>query len=114
MIKRPLRFMGLFLALAGCLPRHAAAQPWLENLPADRQVDFFEIQRAFENWWAGRDHTEKGKGWKAFKRWEWFWEQRVTPDGRFPDPMQLFNESRTAAERRARTSPLLAGSWPSL
>lgn len=28
-----------------------------------------------------------------YRRWEWFWQQRVTPDGQFPDPMVVYNET---------------------
>jgi hypothetical protein len=39
----------------------------------DPNVNFYETQRAFNNFWENKD-IEKGKGWKQFKRWENFME----------------------------------------
>ncbi|MFN0156798.1 MAG: T9SS type A sorting domain-containing protein [Bacteroidota bacterium] len=76
------------------------AQPWMQNLPSDGERNFYDIQRAFNQHWEGKDTKQKGKGWKQFKRWEWFWEQRVYPTGEFPDPMQLYKETlRTKSSR---------------
>ncbi|HEX4887696.1 MAG TPA: T9SS type A sorting domain-containing protein [Luteibaculaceae bacterium] len=58
------------------------AQPWMKGLPPGDE-NFYEIKTAFENHWQGRS-PERGKGYKSFKRWEWFWEQRVAPTGEFP------------------------------
>ena len=77
----------------------ALAQPWMESLSEqkidDGELTFFEIQQAFENYWAPFDVKDghyidngervKAAGWKQFKRWEWFWESRVDPQtGEFP------------------------------
>lgn len=43
--------------------------------------NFYEIQSDFEQYWSTRDRDEKGKGYKAFKRWENFVERRVFPSG---------------------------------
>jgi hypothetical protein len=43
--------------------------------------NFYEIKADFENYWAVHDKDEKGKGYKAFKRWENFVERRVYPSG---------------------------------
>ncbi|MBU6343043.1 MAG: hypothetical protein KGS48_16225, partial [Bacteroidetes bacterium] len=61
--------------------------------------NFFEIQQAFKNYWAGKT-IQKGKGYKAFKRWEWYWERRVNPDGTFPDAalaLKGLNEAKQMA-----------------
>ncbi|MFC1733885.1 T9SS type A sorting domain-containing protein [candidate division KSB1 bacterium] len=46
----------------------------------DPTANFFDVQRAFNTYWQGRQRV-KGDGWKIFKRWEWFMEKRVNPDG---------------------------------
>ncbi len=43
--------------------------------------NFYDVQEAFNSYWTGKDTQQKGKGWKPFKRWEWFTEQRVYPSG---------------------------------
>jgi hypothetical protein len=56
------------------------AQEWAEMMHRPN-ANFYEVQQKFNEYWQGKDHTEKGKGWKAFKRWENFVEPRVYPSG---------------------------------
>lgn len=93
--------LAAIVALLAAAP--ASAQPWMEGLTAGERNNFISIQSAFTRYWTGRDHTERSKGWKQFKRWEWFWSQRVDADGSFPDPMQLYRETRALGTRGART-----------
>ncbi|MBK9336187.1 MAG: hypothetical protein IPM98_06225 [Lewinellaceae bacterium] len=44
---------------------------------------FADIRQHFEQYWADKT-PEKGSGWKVYKRWEWYWESRLMPDGRLP------------------------------
>lgn len=71
----------LFLLLA--VANQVIAQPWLEamNSPA---ANLQTARAAFQTYWKDRPE-EKGRGIKPFKRWEWFWGQRVQPDGSLPD-----------------------------
>ena len=46
----------------------------------DPTVNFYEVQAAFNAYWAGKP-ISKGKGYKAFKRWENYMEPRVYPSG---------------------------------
>ncbi len=91
--------------LAVLFSKQAGAQPWMDAVPDGDKDNFYAIQAAFTNYWAERDSKEKGKGWKAFKRWEWFWEQRVYPSGEFPSAGHLFNESQKVWERRQSIPP---------
>jgi photosystem II stability/assembly factor-like uncharacterized protein len=71
----------LFLVLIfGLSVLSAQAQNW-DELLTDPDANFYDIQAKFNTYWEGKDFTEKGKGWKPFKRWEWFVEQRVYPSG---------------------------------
>lgn len=75
----------------------------------DPSVNFYDVQDAFDADWQDRE-VEKGKGFKQFKRWEWFMEPRVYPSGnRFSsmatwDAMQDEMRSMSEGER-------LAGVW---
>ncbi|OQX76768.1 MAG: hypothetical protein B6D61_08255 [Bacteroidetes bacterium 4484_249] len=74
------------------------AQLWKDNLPVkpnNEEFTFFEIQNAFNEYWKPYNvdngyynkngQKTKARGWKQFKRWEWFWETRVDPvTGEFP------------------------------
>jgi hypothetical protein len=57
------------------------AQPWLA--PTTEGATFFDIKQSFDQYWDGRK-PDKGKGFKAFKRWEQYWRYRVNEDGTFP------------------------------
>ena len=66
------------------------AQPWNEGIITENPT-FFEIQTAFENYWQGKI-KDRGMGFNVYKRWEWYWEQRVGLSGEFPSPMHNYNE----------------------
>ena len=70
------------------------AQHWTSSITSD-QPTFHEIQQAFNDHWAPYDVKDgwyvdqdgvrsKAPGWKQFKRWEWYWQQRTGPSGEFP------------------------------
>ncbi len=61
----------------------------LKNGP---KASFFDVQKAFTTYWETRDKNQKGKGWKAFKRWEYMMRDRVDATGRIPDPAIAYTE----------------------
>ncbi|OFY80957.1 MAG: hypothetical protein A2281_12930 [Bacteroidetes bacterium RIFOXYA12_FULL_38_20] len=75
----------LVAAFSGTL----SAQQWLQPeyfKPADPlNVSFYDIQNAFKLWSEGKDISDL-KGWKRYKRWEWFYGQRMDENGFLPDP----------------------------
>jgi photosystem II stability/assembly factor-like uncharacterized protein len=82
------------------IPIIVEAQPWLLNIDNKQKQNFYEIQRSFNDYWKGRNFKEKGKGWKPYKRWEWFWEQRVYPSGAFPNGNQTIIEYKKMIRKR--------------
>ncbi len=56
------------------------SQEWTELMQSPT-ANFYDIQRSFNDYWKTHDQNEKGKGFKAFKRWEHFVEPRVYPSG---------------------------------
>ncbi|HXB38981.1 MAG TPA: PKD domain-containing protein [Bacteroidia bacterium] len=62
----------------------------------DPNATLQQKQAAFQEYWKNRDHTEKGKGWKQFKRWEYMMSTRVDASGRVPNPMLVFTEWKKA------------------
>ncbi|MBU0765975.1 MAG: T9SS type A sorting domain-containing protein [Bacteroidetes bacterium] len=71
-----------------------SAQPWLQEPYLDQSrtdLNFYDIKNAFDNWAEGKD-LSKEKGIKRYKRWEWFYGQRVSPTGEFPDPAVNWKE----------------------
>ena len=56
------------------------AQNW-SDLMQRPDANLYQVQTSFYNYWQGKDITQKGKGYKAFKRWENFAAPRVYPSG---------------------------------
>ncbi|MFM1772388.1 MAG: hypothetical protein RLZZ71_1530 [Bacteroidota bacterium] len=53
------------------------------NLILDSETNFYQVQEAFQNEWRNIDRPyPKGKGFMAYKRWEWYMEPRVYPSGK--------------------------------
>lgn len=72
----------LFLLAIFSISLHLIAQPWMRKLP-EGSGNFHEVRKAFNEYWKERP-IERGKGYKPFKRWEWYWETRVDKNGNFP------------------------------
>jgi hypothetical protein len=58
------------------------SQPWMSKISSEKPT-FKKIQTAFNGYWKDKP-IEKGKGYKQFKRWEWFTESRLLPNGDIP------------------------------
>ena len=104
----------LFFVIAFLISSLSFAQPWMKNIPKEKMetndVNFYDIQKAFNEYWEGKE-IEKGKGWKQFKRWEYFMEQRVYPDGEFPSYKLWEEYQKIRAKQKNKT---FAGNWSSL
>lgn len=75
-------------------PKDTAFFPYWIEMMQDPSVNFYSTQRAFEKYWDNRS-VQKGDGFKAFKRWEWFMELEVNPDGTYPDRDHMEREYRS-------------------
>ncbi|MBI3258780.1 MAG: T9SS type A sorting domain-containing protein [Ignavibacteriae bacterium] len=89
--------------------------------------NFFEIQKRSLEYFKTHPVTpskDKNKehedgSYSNYKRWEWFWKQRVTPDGKFPDPMVVYNETVKKREDLKKNggivlSPTAEAKWKAL
>ncbi len=71
--------------------------PKFVKMMKDPKVNFFDVKKEADNYFKNRSKG-KGSGWKQYKRWEYFWEQRLYPSGErtnLANPvqeMQGFNE----------------------
>ncbi|OQX98948.1 MAG: hypothetical protein B6I20_10495 [Bacteroidetes bacterium 4572_117] len=80
----------VFLLLFSAINLHA--QQWMQGIDKQKktkgEVSFYDIQKAFNKYWEGKDIKKKsvikGKGYKPFKRWEAFMIPRVYPSGILP------------------------------
>ncbi len=64
----------------------AQSQSWIDALNGNITKNFYEIQKDFNDYAATVD-LDTVRGWKQYKRWEWFMEPRVFPTGNFPNPL---------------------------
>jgi photosystem II stability/assembly factor-like uncharacterized protein len=86
------------------------AQPWIEGIKSENPT-FQEIQKSFYDYWDGKP-IEKGKGYKLFKRWEWFWETRVLADGHFPKSTIIWDEYNSYLKSHAEEDrDITAANW---
>jgi hypothetical protein len=85
------------------------AQPWMESIQSSRPT-FKEMQSAFNAYWKDKP-IEKGQGYKVFKRWEWFWQSRLLPDGSFPSPSINIDELTKYRKAHPSKAKVKAANW---
>lgn len=71
--------------------KNYAEYPYWIEMMQDKSVNFYETQKAFNAYWENREVT-KGSGWKPFKRWEWWAERHINPDGTYQDADNIYEE----------------------
>ena len=73
--------------------------PWMLKLKKDKPLtskgvnkgySIYEISDAFNEYWKDKDHTEKGSGYKPYKRWENYWMHFADENGYLPSAGELF------------------------
>jgi hypothetical protein len=93
------------------IPGFIAAQQWTGMMGA-ANVNFYEVQSAFNNYWKDKDIHQKGRGYKQFKRWEHFMEPRVYPSGDLWLPStNLMNFEKFMAGRPSERSMAASSTW---
>jgi len=65
-----------------------SAQDWREMIQ-NEHPNFAEIQASFYAEF-GDSIGPKGSGWKQFKRWEYYWGNRLDENGNIPDPTERY------------------------
>src|SRR5438046_1472850 len=80
----------LFIILFSVSINHLSAQPWRDAVKS-KNPTLGEVKAAFYDYWKDKP-VEKGSGYKPFKRWEWFWDQRIKDTDTFPRPSLLWEE----------------------
>jgi hypothetical protein len=66
-----------------------------DEIRFDDSHDFYKIKEDQIQYWREFEIENPGKkknGWKQYKRWEWFWENRLNEDGNLPNSNILHNE----------------------
>ena len=89
------------------------AQEWVDKFQNVNQSTFKEIQASFNSHWKDRPY-EKGQGFKQFKRWENYWENRLMPDGSFPDEQLKYTEYNGFVRKYGKSSRSVTANWTSM
>ena len=55
-----------------------------------QEPKLLDIESAFDAYWQGKDFTEKGSGYKPFKRWAHHWQDYLQEDGTIAPPAVLW------------------------
>ena len=108
---RYFKIRGLCVLVSIAFFAPVSAQQWVKEMQ-NPNATLQDVQAAFEAEWANRPY-EKGKGYKQFKRWEWFMENRVDENGLFPDPSLLAKATKDMKAMAAAGSAK-SGNWTSL
>jgi len=81
-----------------------------QDMMLDPNANFFETQQKFKDYWEGREVT-RGSGYKAFKRWEWFMEQRVDAQGNRPAPDAIQRAMQDQPDMFNSAASSTTGNW---
>jgi PKD repeat protein len=98
------------------------AQNWVDKM-LDTTQNFYSIQQEFNSYWQNKPY-ERGKGYKAFRRWEWYTEPRVYPSGdlkfgsrskAFEEFQNYMNQNPLAAQKiNSTNSTSSTGNWTAM
>ena len=101
------------LAILLLLANIVISQNTVEN-NNPKKSNFYEIQKNFNNYCKENNivkgkitidgKTRKAPGYKQYKRWEWFWEQRVDSLGNFPKSNIVWEEWKKQKNNNSQTT----------
>ncbi|WP_093667271.1 fibronectin type III domain-containing protein [Tenacibaculum sp. MAR_2009_124] len=112
--------LGLLLISGYVMGQYNSDAPWMKNLDnrenrslqrANNKITLSEISAAFNDYWKDKDYTEKGVGYKPFKRWEYNVKSMLLPDGTIPSAKYLFDTNIEEHQKFGSTSNI--SNWTS-
>jgi photosystem II stability/assembly factor-like uncharacterized protein len=120
MIRKSFLIALLLTAFALIFSSETKAQPWMHSPYLTKkagQANFYDIRNAFYAWWGDRPIV-RGKGYKAFRRWEYRMTPKCYPDGVLPQAGKYYDayvkfKSGVASQQSKSTwwTPMGLTSW---
>lgn len=78
----------------------ASAQHLESFIPNYQNSAMYQLKKDQQEVWQGLP-LNKQKGWKQYNRWEYFWKQRLYPNGQYKDAIDIYsNVLRDFSEKR--------------
>jgi photosystem II stability/assembly factor-like uncharacterized protein len=84
------KLTSLLILLICVLSVKSPAQPAID-FTNNANTNFFNLRETYKEYWENNGINDES-GWKKFKRWEYFWETRVMPDGSYPSAINILKE----------------------
>lgn len=91
-----------------------SSQVWLDPFINRDGVKLSEIQEFANQYFSTIDITQKGSGFKQYKRFEAFWKDRLMPDGTFPSSSLVYNEMMNANNKTKLSKVQSDENWKNL
>lgn len=104
-----IRFL-IISMIAGILPNLLFSQDISQEHGNVYLKNFKEIKNFKSKLWDGIPEEER-RGWKQYKRWEYFWEQRTYPNGEFPEGIEIFKDFQKFRKKAPKNDKLQSNLW---
>ncbi len=102
----------LFLTFLGSF-NLGYTQEWVDKMN-DVKVNFYEVQKAFNDYYKEKEKEKEGPGYKQFKRWENFMSPRVYPTGERIDVTIASEELKKFSKQTNNSPQHKSANWTSL
>lgn len=89
------------------------AKDKLQDILQKKDASFWEIQKSMNDDFDSKPTAEK-RGWKQFKRWEYFWEQRLYPNSDFPNSVQIYKDAYSFDTKNSKNKIQSNSVWNNL
>ncbi len=94
------------------IPDTADYPYWIEMMQ-NPQNNFFTTVKAFNTYWKGRE-ISRSSGYKPFKRWEYFWRDRIFPNGMRRPATEAFTAYFNFKARYSERDQSFGGYWTNI
>lgn len=83
----------------------------LEKIQKERPNNFYEVQQEMNAFFESYPEGVKKSGLKQYKRWEYFMETRLMPDGSFPKGTMILDAYRESIESNHKSPTMQSYKW---
>ena len=103
-----MKFKHIFLVFLTGFSFQLSAQRWIQTL--EEGGSYLQVKKTFEVEWQNKPY-QRSSGYKPFKRFEHFFEQRLYPDYKWPNPMAVWEELEAAKKDKSANKSASTSTW---